>query len=215
MPMLLRYMDQLDPERLEVFEKLAAFSSSFVLAGGTAIMFQIGHRKSYDFDCFSLGTLPDNLIRKVRSVFGPKIYPEYRTSEQLTFKTGKGISLTFVYHPYKHVRKPIKTSSISVFHLDDLVANKAYTIGRRAAWRDYVDIFFFLKWKLYDIGKIISLTQKKFGNEFNEKLFFEQLVYFSDLEITPSVFIKESYTPDEIQSFFSKTVADYLKKVLG
>lgn len=41
------FLDQLDSERKRVFDKLAAFADTFVLAGGTAIMLQIGHRKSY------------------------------------------------------------------------------------------------------------------------------------------------------------------------
>jgi len=38
-------------------------------------------------------------------------------------------------------------------------------------WRDYVDLFFFLKWRFYSIEKIITLAKEKFGGEFNEKLF--------------------------------------------
>jgi len=213
--MLPQYTALLDQERQEVFRKLHHFANRFVLAGGTAIMMQIGHRQSFDFDCFSEKTLPENLVQHTKNIFGRSIYLQYKTSEQLTFKTNKGISITFVYHPYKLLRKPIKTPFISLFHLDDLATNKAYTIGRRAAWRDYVDLFFLLKRNLYNLEKVIKLTEKKFPNEFNEKLFLQQLVYFDDLDIIPMVFIKDKYSEKQIQSFLSQKVEEYLKQKLG
>jgi hypothetical protein len=98
--------------------------------------------------------------------------------------------------------------------MDDLIANKAYTIGRRGAWRDYVDIFICLKWGICSIDKIIRLAKKKFNGEFNEKLFFEQLTYFDDIKIIPTEYIKDSYTPSEIKSFLELEVRKYLKKIL-
>lgn len=44
--MLQQYLDQLSPERQAVFKKLKHFADRFTLAGGTAIMLQIGHRLS-------------------------------------------------------------------------------------------------------------------------------------------------------------------------
>lgn len=214
MNMSLQYLDQLDNERQEVFKKLNYFSKHFVLAGGTAIMLQIGHRMSYDFDCFAEKSLPKNLLREAKKTFGRFISPRFQTSELLTFVTDKGVEVTFVNHPYKPLRKKVKTDSISLFHLDDLAANKAYTIGRRGQWRDYVDIFFFLKWELYDLNNIIGFAKKKFEGEFNEKLFLEQLVYFDDLLVAETVYLKESYEENEIKSFLEKQVEEYFKEKL-
>lgn len=203
-------MDQLDPARQSVFKKLDAFSGEFTLAGGTAIMLQIGHRQSYDFDCFSLQELPQSLLRSVRAEFGPTITPLVDTGEILTVKTVEGVEVTFVFHPYKPLQKPILTSSIAVFHLDDLTANKAYTIGRRGAWRDYVDLFFLLKRKHYSLTRIIDLAKEKFTAEFNEKLFLEQLTYFADIAIVETVFLKETYSVDQIKVFLEKEVEEYI-----
>ncbi len=215
MIMLPPYTEKLDPERQEVFRKLKKFSSDFILAGGTALMLQIGHRLSYDFDCFSMNLLPDSLLRKAKNIFGKTILPELDTREQLTFKTPQRISVTFVYHPYRPLKSIIKTTFISLFDLDDLAANKAYTIGRRPAWRDYVDLFFLLKWNLYTIDTLINLANKKFPGEFNPKLFLEQLVYFDDLNVVSTEFLKESYDDGYIQSFLSQEVEKYLKRVLA
>lgn len=212
--MLPPYLDQLSPERQEVFKLLRRFSAQFTLAGGTAIMLQIGHRMSFDFDCFTAEKLSSSLLRKARDVFGRIILPRVQTPEQLTFTTGKSVEVTFVYHPYRPLRKPTTTDSMPIFHLDDLAANKAYTVGRRGIWRDYVDLFFLLKWNLYTIDHIVALAKKKFEGEFHDKLFLEQLSFFDDVEILPTTFLKDSYTPSEIQSFLEEQVEAYVRKIL-
>lgn len=99
--------------------------------------------------------------------------------------------------------------------LDDFASKKVYKISLRGAWRDYVDLFFLLKWKKYSINDLISLAEKKFQNEFNPKLFLEQLVYYKDIEITDTIFIKEKYTPVEIKSFLEEQTRLYLKTILS
>lgn len=208
------FLDKLDPARRRVFDKLAAFADTFVLAGGTAIMLQISHRKSYDFDCFSLDSPPKTTLSKIKRIFGTDIYPTIHTKDFLTVYTRDRIELTFAKHPFPTLRTPVKTSSIPLFHIDDLVANKAYTIGRRPAWRDYVDLFFVLKWGLYTLEDVIRLAEKKFAGEFNAKLLLPQLTYFEDIRPAEMVFIKESYTDEEIKDFLGECVDAYLKTVL-
>ena len=214
MPTLPLYLDRLDNARQAVFKKLSAFSDQFVLAGDTAIMLQIGHRLSYDFDCFSKIKPSDLLLRKINRVFGSGIKLHLRTDEILSIKTDTNIEITFVWHPFPLLKKPISTRYIPLFHLDDLAANKAYTIGRKGAWRDYVDLFFLLKWQLYTIETLIKLANEKFTGELHDKLFLEQLTYFDDLEIVPTVFVKEKHTPEEIKAFLGHEVETYLKKIL-
>ncbi len=208
-------MDLLSPERQEIFERLSVFKNQFVLAGGTAIMLQIGHRLSFDFDCFIEGELPPTIKKKATKIFQLQGLPRVNTPEQFTFISPQKIEITFVSHPYPLLRKPIPTHSLPLFHLDDLAANKANVIGRRNTWRDYVDIFILLKWKLYSIDQLIALANKKFAGEFHDKLFLQQLCYFTDIPIVPTNFVKDSYSDKEIQSFLSTEVERYVKKVLN
>lgn len=212
--MLLPYMDRLDQERQTVFQKLKAFSGEFVLAGGTAIMLQLGYRLSYDFDCFCEKSLTKKLLYQVRTVFGSDINTQLKSSDMLWVKTKENIDLNFVFHPYRPIRPVVKNSSIPLFHLDDLVANKAYTIGRRGAWRDYVDLFFFIKYEHYSLEKIAKLSKEKFFGEFNERLFLDQLTYFSDIKIVPTIFLKESYTDNQIKALFIDQVKKRIKTIL-
>lgn len=209
--MLPLFLDLLSSERQAAFKKLAKFAPPFVLAGGTAIMLQLGHRKSFDFDCFCESEeLPTNLLPKIRRVLGSPIAIKRKTIELITLTTSTQIEITFVCHPYRPIRKPIKTSGIPLFHLDDLAANKAYTLGRRPAWRDYVDLFFFMKRNIYPIKKIIKLAEEKFGDEFNSRLFCQQLTYFDDVTIIETEFLKEHYAVETIRSFLGSQVKNYL-----
>lgn len=208
------FLDQLDSARQTVWHKLSRFAGSFVLAGGTAIMLQIGHRRSYDFDCFSEEKLSPTLLDRVKNAFGPNIQIKTRTKDFLTVTTSDGIEVTFVWYPYKQLRKPIQTDALPLFHLDDLVTNKAFTLGRRPAWRDYVDLFIFLKWNLYSLDRIIVHAEKRFGGEFNSKLFLQQLTYWDDVDIAKTTFLKDSYTEKGIKEFLGRQVDAYLKTIL-
>ncbi|EKE14983.1 MAG: hypothetical protein ACD_12C00207G0001 [uncultured bacterium] len=210
--MLPQFTDRLDKERQLVFQKLKSFSKKFVLAGGTAIMLQIGRRLSYDFDCFcEEWELPLNIMTKARQVFGSKIIVKLQTPEMISFTTETGIEVSFVSHPFKILQSVIRTDTISLFHLDDLAANKAYTIGRRNTWRDYVDIFIFMKSKIYSLKKIIELADKKFKGEFNEKLFLGQLTYFKDLDAVHVEYLNQSYSEQEIKQYLENEVSSYVK----
>jgi len=64
----------------------------------------------------------------------------------------------------------------------ELAATKAYTIGRRGSYRDYIDLYFVIKEQHAGLQDIIHLAEQKYGSEFNGRLFLEQLLYLSDVE---------------------------------
>jgi len=92
--------------------------------------------------------------------------------------------------------------------------NKAYSIGHRPAWRDYVDIFFILK-KGVRLETIIREAKKRFEGKFDEKLFLEQLVYIKDIQDFSTSFISKSYTSGEIKKFFEKETERYLAQKIS
>ncbi len=207
----LPYLGRLSPERQAILFKLKAFQDRFVLAGGTAIMLQMGHRESYDFDCFCQDPLPQTLFVKAKRVFGKQTRLILKNFELLFVMTPEGIEINFVSYPFMPIKPPLSSPTLRLFHLDDLAANKAITLGRRPQWRDYVDLFFLMKWKLYTPASIIALTEKKFGGEFNDKLFLKQLTYFNDVEVRPTVFLKKSHTDKEIKTFLRQEVKNHFR----
>lgn len=133
------------------------------------------------------------------------------TSDQISFTTKENIKITFLWYYFKPLRALIPTSSLALSSREDIIADKAHTIGRRAAWRDYVDMFYILKSKAFDLSRIVHLAQKKFKAEFVVTQFLEQLRYFNDITVVPIEFVKNTYSPEEIKTYLEQTVEDYLK----
>lgn len=208
------YLELLDKERQKIFLTLSAFKKIGYLAGGTALSLQINHRTSFDFDIF-VGRPINNLLRSsVKNVFDIVEYL-VNSSDQITFVTSEHIEITFLWYCYQHINPLIKTSSISLASVNDIAVDKAATLGRRAMWRDYIDLFYLLKKNYITLPKIINLAKKKFGVEFVETQFLEQLSYFEDMKIVNIAFMKESYTPEQIKSFLTQKVEKYMKRVVG
>lgn len=213
-PMSKIYLELLDPKRYKVFQKLSSFRKDGYLAGGTALALQINHRRSVDFDIFTPKEIAVGLFKRCQKIFGRDLEKLRDTESQLTFTTPEKINITFVFFPYETLFPLVKTRYFHIASFLDIATDKARTVGRRAVWRDYVDIFFLLKKKKVALPRLIRLTQRKFQAEFSENLFLEQLTYFNDLQITKTDFLQESYTEKEIKSFLEEEVRKYLKKVL-
>jgi hypothetical protein len=79
---------------------------------------------------------------------------------------------------------------------------KAYAIGRRAKWKDYVDIYFIIR-DYYSIDQIVLKTREIFQGGFNESIFREQLHYFDDINYAEAVeyLIPNPPSDDEIKEF--------------
>ena len=123
--------------------------------------------------------------------------------------TSKHVDIHVVYVWYKRISKTITTSSLPIASITDIAADKAYTIGRRGQWRDYVDIFFLLKKNIFGLSQIIELAQKKYKPEFSVRQFLEQLCYFDDINDFTITFLQESYPVEEIKRYSINKVKDY------
>ena len=158
------FLEILDHDRREILKKLVDFRDEGYLAGGTALALQIGHRTSYDFDIFVDDPIKKSLENKIREKFGKVIY-KWNTSEQVTFTILKSnIGITFVVQDFKPAFPRVETPYLALASVKDIAADKAYTIGRRATWRDYVDIFVVLKKRLLTLDDIVKFAVKKCGS---------------------------------------------------
>jgi len=205
------HQELLDKNRRQCFKNFKHLSNDFILGGGTGISLQIAHRLSFDFDLFYSNPLSKKLLPKIRQIFAIKEILK-DTSDELSLIIKPDIQLTCLYYPFKPVYEPVKTPMIKLFNLKDLAADKAYTIGRRAEYKDYIDLFFLIKQKRTQLKQIIKDAQRKFKNSFNAKLFLEQLTYFDDLNDFEIEFVQKQYTQDEVKTFLIKTVNQYLAK---
>ncbi|MBP5499015.1 MAG: nucleotidyl transferase AbiEii/AbiGii toxin family protein [Muribaculaceae bacterium] len=189
----------LNDKQIELLDIMAQFRREYYLVGGTAIALYIGHRRSIVFDMFKKASINHrrNLDRITKSQYQHIV--TRRVEEQMNLIVND-VKITFFQYPF-----PIDASAKfeQYFRLPPLIqlaAMKAYALGRRSKWKDYVDLFFILR-DYYSINKICSVANKIYGELFSEKLFRSQLCYFDDIDYTEEVeyIIPNPPTNDEIK----------------
>lgn len=170
----------LSSSQIDLLSLISSFSKDFGLVGGTAIALHIGHRRSIDFDLFTLEPIKNNLkLREKILKFYPIDTVFINNKDEFTILVN-GVKITFLHYPF-----PIKFTEklenfIKIPNLLTLSAMKAYVLGRRAKWKDYVDLYFIIK-DYHGINDVIKKAKQIFVNEFNEKIFRSQLAYFKDI----------------------------------
>lgn len=175
----------LTKEQQELLPAVASFSRKFGLVGGTAIALQIGHRHSIDFDLFSEKDFDNRRLRRKLEEFFPIEQIIVSKSQELTLMI-HGVKMTFYNFPYKIYYANKFEDVARIPDLLTLAAMKAFALGQRAKWKDYLDLYFIIR----DFHKIEKITEKGkeiFGAEFNEKLFRTQLSYFNDVNYDEEV----------------------------
>jgi len=197
----------LNKNQAELLPLLRAFNRSFYLVGGTAIALHLGHRRSIDFDLFCLSPLnKTRLKRKLAEIsFRQNIIAEDYDQLHLFIND---VKTTFFNYPYP-IEHPVKVENyLTMPDLITLAAMKAYALGRRAKWKDYVDLYFLLK-DHFTVREISHKTESLFGTLFSEKLFREQLAFHKDIDFSePVEFLLPTVPENEIKEFLIAKAID-------
>ena len=163
---------------------MAGKINDFYLAGGTALTLQIGHRISVDFDLFTEKEILKSHLSLVKKVFRDSVIAvSVNNSEELTLFIDE-VKVTFLAYPFPVVLDFVVFEKMPMLDIKELAATKAYTIGRRGSYRDYVDLYFVLSEKMILLEEILELAKKKYAHEFNGRLFLEQMAYLDDIDDT-------------------------------
>lgn len=190
-----------------LFPKLARFRTDFYLAGGTALALQIKHRVSVDFDLFSDDTIPKRLLREVDEVFaGNDREVMVNNADELTVGIA-GVKLTFLHYPFPPYLPLRNDEPIPLLSIKEILATKAYTLGRRGEFKDYVDLYAGLKGRYATLPEIIDLARRKYKDAFNDRLFLEQLLYLDDVPEAPIVFLGKPESRDDIQRYLREAIS--------
>jgi len=190
----------LNKNQIELLHIIAEFKREFYLAGGTAIALYIGHRRSIDFDLFKSKSFNSSkIIAKIKSHNIPYIITR-NVSEQLNMIISD-VKFTFFEYPFQ-IEPQIKFENyIKLPTLLDLAAMKAYALGRRSKWKDYVDLYFIIK-NHFTIKDISKRATRIFEQQFSEKLFRAQLSYFKDIDYSESLeYLVASVDEEEIRAY--------------
>jgi len=144
----------------ELFPYIKGFQRSFYLVGGTAIALHIGHRRSIDFDLFTFAQLNKSRIKGKLNHIPFNQVPIFEDFDQLHLVINN-VKLTFFSYPYSVLHPLSINSIITIPSLLSLAAMKAFALGRRSKWKDYVDLYFILR-DYYTIQEICREAEKIF-----------------------------------------------------
>ena len=114
------------------------------------------------------------------------------------------VKLTFFSFPF-NVPATVRFGKIKMPDLLHLAAMKAYALGRRVKWKDYVDLYFIMNQQI-TLEPISDAAQSIFEGMFSAKLFKQQLCYFNDMDYSEEV----TYCQDEVSD---ETIKTYLVKI--
>lgn len=189
----------LNDRQVELLQLMAQFRREYYLVGGTAIALYLGHRRSIDFDLFKPSAI--NHKRNLDKITATKFTYTVtrRVAEQMNLIVND-VKLTFFQYPFPVEPTAKFETYFRLPSLLQLAAMKAYALGRRSKWKDYVDLYFLLR-DHFTIADITACATRLFGELFSEKMFRSQLCYFDDVDYTEAVdwLIPNPPTDDEIK----------------
>ena len=199
----------LNQNQIALLPLISSFKRAYYLVGGTAIALYIGHRRSVDFDLFKHSKLNHkrNLDKVTKYKFPFTV--TRRVAEQMNL-TVNDVKVTFFEYPFEIPAVTSFENYIKLPSLLDLAAMKAFALGRRSKWKDYVDLYFIIT-RFFSIKEIAGEAEKIFTSQFSEKLFRAQLAFHKDIDYSEEVeyVIPNPPTPDEIRNGLIEKAADF------
>lgn len=155
-------------------------NSTFYLAGGTALVLQLGHRQSVDFDFFSTIGTQLEAKRVLESCNLP--YSIRDQDVQTLHAEVQGVKLSFIGgYSYQVTSAVQQVGAVSLASVADVAAMKCMAITNRATERDYIDIAAIIK-SGRSLGQIFDVCKVKFGIDYNIMLPLRALTLFDDLD---------------------------------
>ena len=175
----------LGPRSWKVVRRLVdeGFGEGWVLAGGTGLALQIGHRISRDLAFFGPDAFDSaDLAAKLARVGSVSVQGRSKGTLHITL-AGLRVSYLAAQRPLLFAGTPYR--GLVVADPRDIAVMKVLAIGGRGSRKDFVDLYFYLR----DGGSLASLftmMHRRFkGIDFNEYHLLRSLVFFDDAETEP------------------------------
>ncbi len=180
------HLNILSKEQVELLPLISRFKRKFYLVGGTAIALHIGHRKSIDFDLFCRNSFLHKNIYKILDNASFKQKLIHKDIDQLHLLINQ-VKITFYQFNFDIEVSSDFLKDIKMPDLLTLASMKAFALGGRNKWKDYVDLYFLIKYH-FTIDEISEKAETIFGeNVFSRKLFKEQISFFQDIDYAEEV----------------------------
>lgn len=178
----------------------------FVLAGGTALALQLGHRISVDLDFFTDRPFStEKLFQKLeQSSLTLRVIEESQGTLNLLVNR---VKVSFLYYPYPFLDRLMKWNGIFLAAPMDIAAMKVIAISQEGAKRDFVDLYFLLQDTPF--RRVAEHMVQRYGrSRINPVAIGKALAYFRDAEDDPDPEYcgKERPGWEEIKKFFLRNL---------
>lgn len=172
-------------EAWAVVRKLEPIQShhSWILAGGTGLALQLGHRTSIDLDFFSVDPFDGDTLRSALGKLG-RLEVQAQSAETLHARLD-GVRVSYLRSEVSFLFPTIAYRGLQVADARDIAAMKIIAIGGRGSRKDYVDLYAYLE-AGGDFPALIEILRQRYKNTtFNEVHLLRSLVFFEDAEKEP------------------------------
>jgi hypothetical protein len=189
--------------RLVKTDKLAGW----ILAGGTGLALQFGHRISEDLDLFNACSFePESWIDELALLGNVQV--QHRAAGTLhVLVEGIRISLLHAQAPFLFPGVPYRGMTIA--DCRDIAVMKLVAVGGRGSRKDFVDLFFLIQ-NGVALETAFELLRKRFSSvDYNEYHILKSLVWFEDAETEPMPNMIRDVTWEEIK----RTIESEVKRL--
>lgn len=160
--------------------------TDFYLAGGTALALQIGHRISVDLDWFVpiLGNT-EHFLKRVKSSIN--IFYVTSISSETVYLMIDNVHVSFIGYNYPLLQPKVKFNEYGIYLAspDDIACMKLSAIAGRGAKKDFIDLYFLIKY-FKPLKNYLDLYKQKYNTR-DVGHVIRSLVYFKDAEKEPNV----------------------------
>jgi len=158
--------------------------SNFILAGGTNLALQIGHRKSIDLDLFTYVQFEtEKLINHLLQQYD--ILIERKKERNTIVGYIAGIKVDMIAHIYPLLQKSIVDEDVRMYSLLDIACMKLVAISDNGTrLKDFVDIAY-LSTKM-SLSQMLTGYATKYTNT-SPLLAAKSLVYFGDINFDTKI----------------------------
>ena len=177
------------------------------MAGGTALVLQIGHRISVDFDFFTPKEFNESiLIQRIR-----KLIPDFEL-EKAEWGTILGnikrTRFSLFFYTYPLLFKSHDFLGIKVADIKDIAPMKIAAISDRGTKRDFIDLYFIVaKENIFSLKETLELYDKKFKLlKQNRMHILKSMCYFDDAEKEKMPRMLKDVSWKEVKKFFNNEV---------
>jgi len=208
--------ETLVPEMINLIKELQSNSlfDNYILAGGTALALQIGHRTSTDIDLFTFKehnhiSIIEYLKRKYKNI---EIFIVDINFIRVFINK---IKVELVYYEEKIIESIINEENIKLFNIYEIAAMKLKAVTGRTEPRDFIDIAYLLK--EMSLKKMFELYEEKFGMisplYMKRTLLTKSKNIKNDEWLVGIKMLRDDIKPQDVPKFIEVKIEQYNKEI--